>query len=226
MVVLVPAQASTEFFYSLTPFTLSNFTKAFNINVTNINGTNVVPAGAFGCTHTIPKYAILLCSVRPQNWTFSFTLYTSAKEPLMRRAREEWWALVLFNIQPGHVDVVFFCTGSSSTCGAANLQHTLLRDSITICMLMWHADVAGAAYDVITRTSPNPTKIGNFSLTLTPVGKNSVNLKLPSSFDAAALLTTGSYTAVYYYYPTSDFTTPVPLSIQFNVAVRSSSLYF
>ncbi|KAK9902233.1 hypothetical protein WJX75_008711 [Coccomyxa subellipsoidea] len=116
--------ASTEFFYSLTPFTLSNFTKAFSINVTNINGTNVVPAGA--------------------------------------------------------------------------------------------------AYDVITRTSPNPTKIGNFSLTLTPVGKNSVNLKLPSSFDAAALLTTGSYTAVYYYYPTSDFTTPVPLSIQFNVAATGT----
>lgn len=162
----------------------------------------------------------------PRIGNLTFTLYTSAKEPLMRRAREEWWAVVLFNIQPGHVDVVFFCTGSSSTCGAANVQHTLLRDSITHCMLMWHADVAGAAYDVITRTSPNPTKIGNFSLTLTPVGKNSVNLKLPSSFDAAALLTTGSYTAVYYYYPTSDFTTPVPLSIQFNVAVRSSSLYF
>lgn len=38
-------QASTQFFYLFTPFTLANFTAAFNINVTNINNTNVVPAG-------------------------------------------------------------------------------------------------------------------------------------------------------------------------------------
>ena len=38
-------QASTQFFYSFTAFTLANFTSAFNINTTNVNFTNVVPAG-------------------------------------------------------------------------------------------------------------------------------------------------------------------------------------
>ncbi len=93
-------------------------------------------------------------------------------------------------------------------------------------MLTWHADVAGAAYAVITRNEPTTAVIGNFSLTLIPVGQNSVNLKLPASFDAASLLSVGAYTAVYTYYPTPDFTTPVPLTINFNVVVRSHALNF
>lgn len=84
-------------------------------------------------------------------------------------------------------------------------------------MLMWRT---GAAYEYITQDTPTQRVVGNFSLTLTPVGQNSVNLKLPSSFNPSTLLTVGTYTSVITYYPTSDFTQPVPLTVQFTVTVR------
>ncbi|BDA48296.1 hypothetical protein COCOBI_11-5560 [Coccomyxa sp. Obi] len=115
------APASTQFIYSFTAFTLANFTSAFNINVTNVNFTNVVPAGT--------------------------------------------------------------------------------------------------AYEYITRNTPTSAVIGNFSMTVTPVGPNSVNLQLPSTFNAASLLSTvGTYTSVITFYPTSDFYAPVPLTVQFTVS--------
>ena len=38
-------QASTALTFNFTSFTLSNFTQSFFLNITNVNGTNVVPAG-------------------------------------------------------------------------------------------------------------------------------------------------------------------------------------
>ena len=46
--------------------------------------------------------------------------------------------------------------------------------------------------------------------------------KLPSSFNAEQELTTGSYTAVYTYYPTSNFTQPDSLTLTFEITVRAS----
>ena len=82
-------------------------------------------------------------------------------------------------------------------------------------------DVAGTAYEYITRNTPSQAVIGNFSMTITPVDQNSVALRLPSSFNAASLLSVvGTYTSVITFYPTSDFLAPVPLTVQFTVAVR------
>ncbi|CAL8469802.1 g9344 [Coccomyxa elongata] len=120
-VIFTVAPASTQFFYSFTAFTLANFTAAFNINTTNVNFTNVVPAGT--------------------------------------------------------------------------------------------------AYEYITRNTPSPAVIGNFSMTITQVDQNSVALQLPSSFNAASLLSVvGTYTSVITFYPTSNFLAPVPLTVQFTVS--------
>ncbi len=65
---MMPAQASTQFFFNLTAFTLSNFTSAFNINVTNINGTNVVPAGEHACNSRMPNaYVYNVCETSDAN---------------------------------------------------------------------------------------------------------------------------------------------------------------
>ena len=39
-------QANVGLFFSSTAFTLQNFTSSFFLNVTNVNGTGVPPAGA------------------------------------------------------------------------------------------------------------------------------------------------------------------------------------
>jgi hypothetical protein len=44
-------QASTEFSTAFTPFTLANFSSAISVNITNLNKTSVVPAGARTCLH-------------------------------------------------------------------------------------------------------------------------------------------------------------------------------
>lgn len=62
--------------------------------------------------------------------------------------------------------------------------------------------------------------MGNYSLQLTVLNANTVQGKLPSSFDAESLLTDGTYTAVYTYYPTPNFTQPSPLTITFQITVR------
>lgn len=82
--------------------------------------------------------------------------------------------------------------------------------------------VAGAVYAAFYKdpTGAN-TLIGNFSMGLVPVGANTVHLTFPSSFDATTLLKTpGKYALVETYYPTPDFTQPVPLTVQFTVTVR------
>ncbi len=76
---------------------------------------------------------------------------------------------------------------------------------------------AGASYEVITDSSGNV--VGNFSLTSTPITANANALTLPSTFNATQLLHTGSYTAVITYYPTINFTQPVPLTITFSITV-------
>ena len=68
--------------------------------------------------------------------------------------------------------------------------------------------------------------VGNYSLVLTALDANTVQGKLPSSFDAENLLTDGSYTAVYTYYPTPNFTQPAPLTITFDISVRPPFSYF
>ncbi|CAL5223964.1 g6570 [Coccomyxa viridis] len=73
----------------------------------------------------------------------------------------------------------------------------------------------GASYEVITDSSGNV--VGNFSLTSTPITANANALTLPSTFNATQLLHTGSYTAVITYYPTINFTQPVPLTITFSI---------
>ncbi len=84
-----------------------------------------------------------------------------------------------------------------------------------------YAAAAGASYEVITDSSGN--LVGNFSLTSTPIDPNTNALTLPSTFNASQLLHTGSYTAVITYYPTINFTQPVPLTITFSITVRPSS---
>ena len=80
---------------------------------------------------------------------------------------------------------------------------------------------AGPVYEVITADSDN-SLVGNFSCKLTTLNPNTVQAKLPSSFDAEQELTTGSYTAVYTYYPTSNFTQPESLTLTFEITVRAS----
>lgn len=41
------AQASTALTAAFTPFTLANFTQSILVNLTNVNGTNQDPVGAF-----------------------------------------------------------------------------------------------------------------------------------------------------------------------------------
>ena len=93
------------------------------------------------------------------------------------------------------------------------------------CVCIYMADCisaagAGASYEVITDSSGNT--VGNFSLTSTPITANANSLTLPSTFNASALLHTGSYTAVITYYPTINFTMPVPLTITFSIVVSIS----
>lgn len=76
---------------------------------------------------------------------------------------------------------------------------------------------AGASYELITDSSGNV--VGNFSLTSTPIDPNTNALTLPSTFNASQLLHTGTYTAVITYFPTVNFTTPVPLTITFSITV-------
>ena len=73
-------------------------------------------------------------------------------------------------------------------------------------------------YEYITNN--NGSVVGNYSLQLTAADANTVQGKLPSSFDAAALLDDGTYTAVYTYFPTPNFTQPSPLTITFQITVR------
>ena len=80
---------------------------------------------------------------------------------------------------------------------------------------------AGPVYEVITADNDN-SLVGNFSCKLTTLNANTVQAKLPSSFDAEQELTTGSYTAVYTYYPTSNFTQPDSLTLTFEIMVRAS----
>ena len=77
---------------------------------------------------------------------------------------------------------------------------------------------AGASYEVITDSSGN--QVGNFSLTSTPIDPNTNALTLPATFNATQLLRTGTYTAVITYYPTINFTMPIPLTITFSITVR------
>lgn len=74
-------------------------------------------------------------------------------------------------------------------------------------------------YEVITNNNGN-VLVGNYSCVLTLLNANTVQATLPSSFNANQLLTTGTYTAVYTYYPTSNFTQPDPLTLQFQITVR------
>ena len=74
---------------------------------------------------------------------------------------------------------------------------------------------------MITADSDN-SLVGNFSCTLTTLNPNTVQAKLPSSFHAEIELTTGSYTAVYTYYPTPNFTQPNALTLTFQITVRAS----
>ena len=74
-------------------------------------------------------------------------------------------------------------------------------------------------YEVITNNNGN-VLVGNYSCVLTPLDANTVQATLPSSFNANQLLTTGTYTAIYTYYPTSNFTQPDPLTLQFQIMVR------
>lgn len=83
---------------------------------------------------------------------------------------------------------------------------------------------AGPIYEVITSDTTNQ-QIGNYSLVLTSIGSNAVQGKLPSSFNATQLLPPGQYTAVYTYYPSSNFTQPTPLTITFQVSVRTGVLF-
>ncbi|CAK0738191.1 hypothetical protein CVIRNUC_001007 [Coccomyxa viridis] len=73
----------------------------------------------------------------------------------------------------------------------------------------------GISYAVIVDSSGNT--IGNFTLVATGINPNTVALSLPSTFNATALLQTGSYTETITYYPTSNFTQPSPLVIQFQI---------
>ena len=68
-------------------------------------------------------------------------------------------------------------------------------------------------------TNDNGSVVGNYSLQLTVLNSNTVQGQLPSSFNAEQLLSDGSYTAVYTYYPTSNFTQPSPLTITFSITV-------
>lgn len=77
----------------------------------------------------------------------------------------------------------------------------------------------GSSYEVITNSAG--TQIGNFSLTATPLNANTLALTLPTTFNASQLLSTGSYTAVITYYPTQNFTQPIPLTIQFSITVSA-----
>lgn len=81
---------------------------------------------------------------------------------------------------------------------------------------------AGPVYEYIT--NKDGTVVGNYSLDLTVLDANTVQGKLPSSFDAESLLTDGSYTAVYTYYPTPNFTQPAPLTITFDITVCPFSM--
>ena len=81
------------------------------------------------------------------------------------------------------------------------------------------AAAAGNSYEVITASNGNV--IGNFSLVSTPLTANAVALTLPPTFNATQLLSTGSYTAVITYYPTINFTMPIPLTITFTITVRT-----
>ncbi len=74
-------------------------------------------------------------------------------------------------------------------------------------------------YEVITN-SDGDVLVGNYSCVLTPLNANTIQATLPSSFNAKKLLTTGTYTAVYTYYPTNNFTQPEPLTLQFQIIVR------
>ena len=80
-----------------------------------------------------------------------------------------------------------------------------------------YALCAGPVYEYITNN--NGSVVGNYSLVLTAADANTVQGKLPSSFDAQALLDDGTYTAVYTYYPTANFTQPSPLTITFQITV-------
>ena len=79
---------------------------------------------------------------------------------------------------------------------------------------------AGTSYAVIVDSSGNT--IGNFTLVATGINPNTLALTLPSTFNATALLQTGSYTETITYYPTSNFTQPSPLVIQFQITVGSA----
>lgn len=94
------------------------------------------------------------------------------------------------------------------------------------CTILGHAfsfevctAAAGNSYEVITASNGNV--IGNFSLVSTPLTANAVALTLPPTFNATQLLSTGSYTAVITYYPTINFTMPIPLTITFTITVQT-----
>jgi len=72
-------------------------------------------------------------------------------------------------------------------------------------------------YEVITNS--NGTLVGNYSLTLTTLNSNIIQAQLPKSFNAANSLGVGMYTAVYTYYPSTNFTQPTPLTITFQISV-------
>jgi hypothetical protein len=79
---------------------------------------------------------------------------------------------------------------------------------------------AGNLFETITSV-PDGTLIGNYSLGLVPVNANTVLGVLPPGFNASNVLTVGNYQALYQYFPTSNFTQPLPLYVSFTVTVRS-----
>jgi hypothetical protein len=80
-------------------------------------------------------------------------------------------------------------------------------------------------FEVITQL-PSNTIIGNFSLPISPVtgNPNQAFAQLPSTFNASQYLTTGNYTATFTYVPSSNFTQPTNLVINFYVVVRAPTL--
>ena len=56
-------QASTALTFNFTSFTLANFTQSFFLNITNVNGTNVVPAGMSDNSGHTPHHISLIAEL-------------------------------------------------------------------------------------------------------------------------------------------------------------------
>ncbi|CAL8465926.1 g5462 [Coccomyxa elongata] len=78
---------------------------------------------------------------------------------------------------------------------------------------------AGVAYGAFYKDPAGAnTLIGNYSLVFTPQDANTVKLDFPSNFNAATLFTTtGAYRLIETYFPTPNFTQPLPLVVGFTV---------